>query len=179
MILTELAMPVFAFYLLVACNYTKETFGCQLQHILDQNMIAKHIIGILLLFFLIVVIQPENADREILRNVLLTFGIYLWFLMTTRIPIYMLIVVFVLLLAIYMTSIAQKRYEKENQEDAKQKAQRLQTLFTWIALILSFIGFGIYIIEKRLEYGKDFQWGKFLSGTSKCKGYTPSSAKLI
>lgn len=179
MILTEVAMPVFAFYLLVACNYTKEIFGCQLQRVLDQNMIAKHIIGILLLFFLIVVIQPENADKEILRNVLFTFGIYVWFLMTTRIPIYMLIVVFLLLLGIYLLSISKKRYEKEENKEAIERTEKFQKVITWMALILSLMGFGMYTYEKRLEYGKKFEWIKFFSGTSRCKGYTPDSAKLI
>lgn len=178
-IVAEVALPVFAFYLLVACNYIKEIFGCSLQSVLDANMYAKHAIGFLLLFFLVVIINPDYADRDIIRNVLISVGIYVWFLITTRTPFYILIPVLVLLIASYITSITKKRNETEKNEEAAKRAARWQHGLANTALVLSIVGFIIYAVEKKREYKTKFSWVKFFSGNLECRKYTPKSAKLI
>lgn len=178
-IIAEVALPVFAFYLLVACNYVKEIFGCGLQNVLEGSMFAKHIVALLLLFFLVVIINPDYADKNILRNVIITIAIYTWFLMTTRTPIYVMITVLILLLASYIMSISKQRYEKENNEAAMKHSERIQNILAVTALVVSFIGFVVYAIEKRLEYKDEFRWSKFFSGNLQCKGYTPVEAKLF
>lgn len=178
-IVGEVALPVFMFYLLVACNYIKEIFGCQLQTLLNTSMIAKHGIGIVLLFFLIVIINPENADKDMIRNVLLTLGIYGWFVMTTRTPVYITFIVLLLLLASYIFQISMKRYEKEQKEEERRKAQLYHQFLALFALGISVIGFVFYTIEKKREYKNDFMWSRFFSGNLNCRGYTPNSAKII
>jgi hypothetical protein len=178
-IVAEVALPVFAFYLLVACNFIKEIFGCRLQHVLDHNIIAKHIIAFLLLFFLVVIINPEYADQHILRNLAISVGIYVWFLITSRAPFYIMIPVLILLIASYIASIAKKRNETTTPDpNAAKRAQMIQYGLANGAFVLSLIGFAIYAIEKRREYAGSFSWLKFFSGNLKCRGYTPKHAKL-
>lgn len=178
-VIAEVALPVFAFYLLVACNYVKEIFGCGLQTMLDQNIYAKHVVAILLLFFLVVIINPEYADQQITRNVLLTLGIYAWFLITTRTPVYVMLVVLVLLLASYIMSLARKRQEEEKDDVAATRSRILQHRLAVSAFVFSVFGFVLYAIEKKREYKSKFAWSKFFSGNLSCRGYTPAKAKVL
>lgn len=178
-LIAEVALPVFAFYLLVACNYTKEIFGCGLQTVLDQSMIAKHAVAFLLLFFLIVIINPDYADKEILKNLLISMVVYAWFLITTRTPFPFMMVVLVLLIASYIASVAKKRNETEKKEEEKVRAAWWQEKLALAAFIISIIGFVLYAIEKKKEYKSKFEWVKFFSGNLECRKYTPKTAKLL
>lgn len=178
-IVGEVALPVFAFYLLVACNYTKEIFGCGLQSVLDNSMIAKHVVGFLLLFFLIVLINPDYADKHVIRNLVISFTIYVWFLITTRTPFPVMILVLVLLLASYIASIAKKRHETEKHELERKNADRWQKSLSMTAFIISIIGFVFYAIEKKKEYKSKFEWLKFFSGNLQCRKFTPVKARIF
>jgi len=176
--ITSLALPIFAFYLLVFCNFTAELLGCNLLTVLRENMYAKHIIGIILLFFLIIVVNPSNADKNIFKNILVALLIYLWFILTTRSPFSIMVAVLVCLIAVYITNIAKDRYTNEKNEDAANKAQLIQNILAITALILSIVGFFIYFYEKKLEYKDEFSLRKFFSGTTTCKNYTPDNARI-
>ncbi len=178
-IVSEVGLPVFAFYLLVACNYVKEIFGCNLQTILDTNMYAKHTIAFLLLFFLVVIINPDYADTGIVKKIMLSVGIYIWFLITTRTPFYIMIPVLILLIGSYIASISKKRNESEKNEKDAEYASKWQDGLAYTALGLSILGFIIYVFEKKREYTNQFSWLKFFSGNIHCSKYTPYSAKLI
>lgn len=178
-IVAEAALPVFAFYLLVACNYIKEIFGCRLQHVLDNNIYAKHMIAFLLLFFLIVVINPDYADRDIVKNILMSIGIYVWFLITTRVPLFIMIIVLILLISSYIVSITKKRNEKDKNEEGAKRAENWQNGLAYTALGLSIVGFVMYTIEKKMEYKSKFSLLKFISGDIQCRNFTPKSARLI
>jgi hypothetical protein len=58
----DLALPVFAFYMLILSNFLGETLGCNLQKIMRYNMFAKHLVGYSLLLFL--VIFSDEANRR-------------------------------------------------------------------------------------------------------------------
>ncbi len=176
--ITSLALPIFAFYLLVFCNFTAEILGCNLQTALRNSIYAKHVIALILLFFLVIVVNPSYADQNILKNIGITFLIYLWFIITTRSPFAIMVGVLVCLVATYIANIAKDRYNNEKNEDAAKKAQLVQNILAIMALSLSILGFFIYLYEKKLEYKDEFSVRKFFAGTNNCKQYTPENARL-
>jgi hypothetical protein len=178
-IVAGVALPVFAFYMLIAANFIKETLGCSLQTVLETNMYAKHTVGFILLFFLVVMVNPEYADKNIVRNLITSVGIYIWFMITTRTPFYIMISVLLLLLASYIASIAKARNETEKKEKDAEIAANWQNWLAKGALALSIFGFIIYAIEKKFEYKSEFNWFKFFSGNIECRKYTQMSARLI
>ena len=101
--------------------------------------------------------------------------------MTTRTPIYIILPIMILLIISYILSERTKRLETENKVDKNKFIDdyKLQNIISSTALLLSVVGFIIYIIEKHREYGTDFSWVKFLSGNLKCRHYTPEKAKLL
>lgn len=175
-----LALPLFAFYLLVFCNFTPEVIGCKMQHLLRQNMLAKHLLSLLLLFFLIVLVQEDLAEKQIPYLILFTTLVYAWFILTTRSPLYITFAVLILLLIIYIMGTLSKRYRDDPSKEAYvnrlELAQRTMTVF---AFLISLIGFSIYVAEKRLEYGDSFSWVEFIAGTKTCKNFTPNNAQIL
>lgn len=179
----NVSLAVMTFYLLVFCNFTAETLGCNLQHMLRTNIYAKHILSVVLMLFLVIFVNPKEADKNILIKIGLAFGVYFWFLITTRCPFIIMIIVLILLMIVYMISATKSRYESDEgntimQEKAKQIGY-IQNGVAIIAFILSIIGFIIYLIEKHGEYGDEFSILKFLIGDVMCKNYTPSKVKII
>lgn len=177
--LGTIALPVFAFYLLVACNFIAPIMGCNMLKVLRDNMLTKHIIAFILLVFLIIVASPENADKRVPQIIGLAAFVYTWFFLTTRTHVPVMILVLVSLLIAYIFDIASKRFEKEKNDEELAKAKAMRNLFAVIALSFSLIGFIVYLIEKRREYtGNRFSWSTFFFGNNRCRNFTPKDAKI-
>jgi len=177
--ISDLSLAVFAFYLIVFCNFTKELMSCRLQHFFDTNMYAKHFIGILLLFFLVIMIDPDNMEKNLLINVGYTLLIYVVFVITSRLSFAFIVVALLLLLACYIMGTIAKKKKGEKKEEEYRKLKTAENIIFIIVSVISVIGFIIYAIEKYREYGNDFSIIKFIVGTPVCRKYTPSSAKII
>jgi len=165
--LSKIILPIFAFYLLIFCNYTKELIGCKLNYILDTNIYAKHIIAFLLLYFLVIIVDSENIENTYLYNFGITFIIYILFIITTRIPYYLIIIILILLIILYIiNNIKKKEIEKKNNID---KYFYMEISLIIIIFIFMSIGFIYYGLEKYCEYGNNFSLFTFIRGNIKCK----------
>lgn len=166
---TTLALPLFAFYLLVFCNFTPEIIGCKLKNLLSTNMVAKHVLGFVLLLFLVVLVNPENADEKVMKNIGFSIIVYLWFLITIRNPYEFIVVILLLLLIVYLLGAKKARNEKEGKVEKVKSLHKIQLVLTGIAFVLSVIGLAAYYLEKKDEYKGKFAWDKFIIGNKKCK----------
>jgi hypothetical protein len=177
--ISELGVPLFALYLLIFCNFSKETLGCKLQYALNENMYFKHIMTFLLLFFLVILTDPKNSDKNLLSSFGLTVLTYIIFIVTTRTSfVFMIIIIILLLISYILNSIAKKKKE-ENNEDEYRKYKLIQNILFIILIIVGSTGFIIYIIEKYREYGNDFSIITFIIGNPSCKNYTSDSVKIF
>ena len=167
--LTKLALPLFAFYVLVFCTFIPEIIGCKLQTLLKHNMIAKHIIGFVALFFLVVMAGPQNADQNLIPSFFFAVGVYVWFFITTRNPYPSMIAVLVLLLVVYLLGTRRDKVKKEGDLVQEKLLYKIQLTATIIAFIISVIGFGFYFKDKYKEYKHHFVLKTFLFGKKSCK----------
>ena len=174
-----LALPVFAFYLVVFCNFTKETVGCRLQAYLDDSMIAKHALGFLMLLFLVVLANPTNADRKLGRCVLIAAMAYVLFILTTRNPFPVTLVVLAILFVVYILGITRDRYEHDGDVLAAKRVRMVQTILTFVMFGVSAVGFVVYYVEKRREYGGAFTLYRFVVGGKSCRRFTPPQARVM
>ena len=178
--ISKITLPVFAFYLIVFCNFVKETVGCRLLDVLDNNMYAKHFLAILLLFFLVILADPNNdMENNIFYYMGITILIYILYLITTHVSFPIMILILLLLTVSYiLDKIAQKK-KTENKEEEYKKYRLIQFIIFIIIFITSIIGFILYFIEKYREYGSKFTILQFIIGTPVCRKYTPKNAKII
>jgi hypothetical protein len=168
-VLSGLSLPLFAFYMMVACNFTGDILGCRLRTLLSGDMLAKHAMGYVLLLFLVVAVTPENADKDFLRNAALSAAVYAWFVVTTRCPMLFTLGVLLLLLATYVLGATKRRSEAAGDAAATHRVAIVQATLCASSVALSLAGFAVYYAKKRARYGRAFRMRTFLIGVKRCK----------
>jgi len=160
--LGDMALPVFAFYMLILCNFINNILGCNIQRIMNTNPLVKYLVAYILLLFLVVFTM--NTNREpLLKKILITTAIFIWFIITTRCPAPIMIIVLILLLVAYLVG-QNAQYDPEYIEH-KGASRTMQTTLSILALMLSVIGFVIYIFQNKNEFRS---LTGFFSSTIKC-----------
>lgn len=167
---------LFILYLVISGNFIGNTFSCKLQRLLQNNMIFKHLIGFMLLFFFNIFIG-ESKNISPLNQLLYTLVVYIIFIITTKTNIYFLLfVIFIMFINYVLTETIYfyKNKDKDNEnENYSYKINLIKTIQFIICIIMSIlivIGFIVYIIQKYYEYNKEFKITKFLFGIPNCKG---------
>jgi hypothetical protein len=94
---------------------------------------------------------------------MITTAIFIWFIITTKCPAPIMITVLLLLLTAYL--VGQNAQHDPEYIEKKGISRKIQTGLSISALVLSIIGFGIYIVRHRSEFGSP---NGFFSGTLKC-----------
>jgi len=176
---SDLVIPLFALYLLVFCNYTKETIGCRLSHVLDTNMYAKHFATFMLLFFLVIIVDPDNSEKNIFANFGWTVLVYILYMITTKVSFPIMVILILIMMIMYILSKLAKNKLEEKKEDEYKNLKMAQNILFIILIILGVVGFLIYMVEKSREYKGKFSILKFIFGASKCRKFTPVDAKIL
>jgi hypothetical protein len=164
----EAMKGIFLLILAVAGNFVAETLGCKTQKLLSENMLAKHFVIILILYFAIDFTSGQsNTPLDTLK---LTLIIYVLFILFTKMSIEFTVIVFLMLALTYVIN-SYINYYKENDKKnpiiKKLEDTRRLLYISMTGLIL--LGFGLYFIRQRKDYSKNWSTMKFLFGTRKCK----------
>jgi hypothetical protein len=174
--LEENSASLFILYLVIASNFLPQTFSCRLQELMKTSMVAKHLFAFLTLLFFVVL---SNAKESITPGniALISLGIYLWFIMSTRIHLSVWIGLIILLGTIYLLQLFETNLKEKKQSSNATTIENIQLtkkILTYLSLIITVMGFIVYLGEKKLEYGNDFSIVTFILGNPKCKGFTPN-----
>ena len=158
---------LFTLYLIISGNFLASLLGCKIQHLFNHNMFIKHLLGFITLLFFVVLSDDEYNSKDPNKQLLFTLGIYLLFIITTRIN-YNAWVIFILISAtIYILDIYRKNDNVEKStKDTIQKIEKV--LFVLNAIVIT-LGFLVYLGDKKIEYNKDFTYLTFLFGKPECK----------
>ena len=107
----------FAIYLIIACNFIGELFGCKFRQALQENMYLKHLFGFLTFAFLVILV---SVDFNNINNLILAFIysiiFYIWFVLTTKTHIYITIIVLLIFLIMYILKFRINELEKRKQK---------------------------------------------------------------
>lgn len=68
--------------------------------------------------------------------------------------------------------------KKQTLENYISNIRKIEEVLTIIIMIVTLIGFLIYLGEKKIEYGKNFKLMTFLFGVSQCKNKSPDISVL-
>ena len=167
--LESIIKGIFLLILAVAGNFVAETLGCKTQKLLSNNMLSKHIVIILILYF--AVDFPTAADPNHPGiNLAMALSIYALFLLFTKLSLMFTLVVFAMLTLTYVSTSFINYYEKK---DPKNKLiQHLHSVrkALYIGMIAAIIlGFSLYFRKQRRDYSKNWSAQKFIFGVNKCK----------
>lgn len=156
---------LFIFFLAVATNSLLPTLGCQMQRTLTDSMAAKHLIGILVLTFMVVLVEPAPHGVSVPHTLATVAILYAWFLMLSRTAFPVMILVISALLVVY---VIQKTKSTASEED-KAKYEKAKNIMVYAALALTLIGFAHYLILKRKQYTGSFDATTFILGKPECR----------
>lgn len=173
-------IAIFIFVLIISNNYLKELFPCKVQRIFNDNIIVKQILGYLTLVFFVALTIPELSKSKELPSI--TLIIYLWFLIMTKTHYIFWFTIFGLLGIVYILDIYEKSQVTldkdkigETLTSSDHEQSIIQTniisvkyIIIFVIMILTVIGFLIYMGSKKIQYGNRFNYNTFLFGKPTC-----------
>lgn len=161
---------LFVLYLIIAGNYLGELFGCKTQKMFQENMYFKHIIGFMTLYFFVLFTSAEEQKRGLVDNLKMSLVLYACFVLTTRTNYKFILPIMVCLFLIYALDRGEEFYRKEKEYKKLKYTKLASKVFTYIGIGLTLVGFGVYIYQKRKEYGSSkWNWLTFFLGNPKCR----------
>ena len=164
---------LFILYLLLGANFLVATFGCQVQQFFNTNIYAKHIIGLLTVFYFIILatspLSAAGADEFVFFQKLGAASlIYAVFIASGRMTkaFFLAFIVTILtnfLLKMYGDSLDPVRFA-DRQQIINTSGQGLHVL----ALAILVVGVGQYFLKQRQQHAAKFNLFTFILGKPHC-----------
>ena len=104
----------FLLVLAVCGNFVAETLGCKTQKLLSENIFAKHVIVIMIIFFSI----NLTGNSDIHPNINMAKSLFVWFLFLifTKMSLNFTVIVFTLVMVVYILDTYIDYYQKKNKD---------------------------------------------------------------
>ena len=162
------------FIFIIAGNYAGDTFSCNLRHIIRDNMIAKHILGI---FIVLIFIGFSQDNLNILNKIYLSIFLYTWYIFIMRSPTPITLAVIGIIIILYILQEAIKDIQKNIKDNSSEvdtkNSQYKINLYTkirnalfLISILLSTVGIIIYYQRNKNLFKNDFSTFRFLVGVN-------------
>ena len=159
----QLMKGVFLLLLAVVGNFVAEMMGCKTRKLLSNNMVVKHIITFVILYFALDFTSSDIVNPT--DNLILSVKIYILFVMFTRMDLKITIATFILLAITYKMN-AYINYYKLTKKEYKHLIKIRKYLYNIIVGVLV-TGFILYI-HKKYTTNKNFSLYKFFVGSLNC-----------
>ena len=176
---------LFLIFAVVSGGYVNQLLSCQLQKILTDNMYAKHIVGIILLFSLIMCDggwsfkthpridgTPDSwSNGNITHSLLFTIMIYPLFILSAKMKLKFTIIFYLLTFILYclntyrLYNLGRKLITKENSD----KLLTIEKIILKIMIGILIWGVIDYLVYKKEKEIDNFSYYKFFIGTNKCR----------
>jgi hypothetical protein len=169
---------LFILYLVISSNFLGNLFGCQIQNSFTNNILIKHLLGFLTLFFFIGLAETSDIlPSEPTQKMVFSFVIYILFLFSTRIKVSFWFPFIICLALVYIVQIY-KEYENKQTKPDKSKVDNYlmyQKVFLGLAVFVSIIGFVVYFYDKKVQHGDSFSYFRFIFGNTVCDSLNTDS----
>ena len=172
----EILKGIFLIILALFGAYIVEIIGCGAQQLLSNNMLVKHIILFLLIYFTIDY-SYSNSEHIISPsdNLQISFFIFILFVMFSRMNLFFTIIVFLLLCIIYILESYINYYKKIDSKNKKnlnnnliKKITIIRDYLIYISLGILLLGFILYYIKQRKDHKSNWYIYTFIFGNRKC-----------
>ena len=166
---------LFLVFLSIMGGFGYRLLTCPLQDKLSNHPIFRQIAFFVVILFTTSFLDDGKTNPLIhLKNATI---VYLFFTLFTKSTLRYSIIIFFLFVIIYISHTYQKYFQyKIDQKDPNSHSYQnfintlnnLNNFLIIISVILLLIGFYNYIIKKQKQYGKKFNFTKFLIGSRNC-----------
>ena len=174
---------IFIIFVVIAGGVVRHILSCQMQSYLNKNITIKHLIGIILIFLFIMLEGGWDFNKEelekapndwssgnVIHTMIYAIMIYSVFLITARSRLIPNIILYSLLFIIYLINTQRNYWFVRNNinEETNKKIIKLELLILFFAIIVTIYGFIDYVIYKKKNLKKSFDWIKFFLSTRTC-----------
>jgi hypothetical protein len=153
-------------------------YPCRFRKLLTNNMYIRHLFGFFTMIFF-VVISNSVKSSNLIKIFIDSAYLYLFFVVMLRTPLMFFLSIIGLLLICYVLNIKKDEINQKDSLDDKSRESQIEiiesinTVTTISAYILLFLGFIIYLGQKKVEYKGKFNYLVFLLGKSECLDKSP------
>lgn len=168
----NIVVGIFLLILAVSGNFVAETISCQSQKLLYNNMLAKNVIILMVIYF-----SLGFASSESIVNPLTLAGnsvlIWLFFLIFNKMDIQYTIISIVGMFVILVMKDFVDYYVaiKENENMVPILIKGMDYIFASVCLTV-IVGFLLYFKKQYRDYYKSFSFMTFIFGNTICKSLT-------
>jgi len=158
-----------ALYLWTMFGAIYTLLNCDLQRALNDHVLVKHLTGVLAFFFLFNIVDPGNKSH-VATTIVKTFVVYALFLMATKSKWPYIVLSLLLLFADQVMRNHINYLQNLQTPNASYIAHyvRARAGIQWAIFAAIIIGFLHYFYRQRMDFGKEFSFGKFILGTGAC-----------
>jgi len=162
-------LGVFLLTLAVSGNFIAEALSCKIRTLLSENMYAKNLVIILIIYFSLGLVSDKSIiPTDHFKN---TLGIWILFLVFNKMSIPFTIVTFFLLFSVLICKNWIDYYNANDKEKNKEQIDNLDNISKYLLLstiITIILGFLFYFRKQYSEHHKNFHFLTFLFGKVKC-----------
>ncbi len=147
------------FIFIISGNFVSDVFSCSLRKILNENLFVKHLVAF---FILLIFVALEDTGTTMSNKILMSMGLYAWFIFTMRSPLVVTIIVTLSIVTLYIIQGFIQDYKNIGQP-TDILIQTRNVIFV-SSILLSIIGFIYFTIQTRKLHKNDFSIYKFVLG---------------
>ena len=170
---TNMIIGIFLIITAVGGNFLAETLGCQSQALLSNNMYAKNILIVLLIYFSLGVADAHFNEHPIivfLRSV----AIWIFYVLFNKMELPFTITVFFILFIILVCKNFAEYYNIKKDDDPLNEYYTYTLLSATnylfvVASLITIAGFMLYFQKQKRDHKKTFDYVTFILGNTKCK----------
>jgi hypothetical protein len=158
--------------LAISGNFIAETLGCKTRKLLSENMVAKHVVILFIIYFSLGFASESNPNPMILLGN--SISIWVLFVLFTRMSLQFNILVFGLVVLYHFINTYINYYSSKDKKKYKNIIENYSKLLNYLKYLIigSLItGFVLYYNKQRKDYSKNWSTFKFIFGVNKCKSF--------
>ena len=174
---------LFIIYVIIAGNYTTHVLSCQMQKFLETSIISRHIVGVLVFFFFIMLEGGWDFDQNVMNedvnnwasgntihSLLYAILLYIVFILIARSRLVPNLLLFGTLFLLYMINVQTTYLEKRKRinRDNLKIVRNIEKVLIVISVMFFMYGFFDYLLYQLKMRGNTFNIRLFLIGTTLC-----------
>lgn len=143
-----LALPLFAFYMVLFGNFIDKLLSYKLYHFISGNLLIKHFIGYINLLFIIILANEEKMDDDFLHLFLSSIVIYFLIILTLTLHPLTMTIVMLMLLCIYILDTIVRIRIKVKKDTEVQHLIIIKNMLSFITIATILLGFAMNSFKK-------------------------------
>ena len=170
----NMIIGIFLIITAVGGNFLAETLSCQSQALLSNNMYAKNILIVLLIYFSLGVADAQFNEHPFIVF-LRSLAIWVFYVLFNKMDLPFTITVFSILFVILLCKNFAEYYSNKNDDDNSLNQNYKDILLSAtnylfvVACLVTITGFMLYLQKQQKDHKKTFDYITFILGKPTCK----------